>query len=93
VVEALRGVDIDLEGGRFTTISGPSGSGKSSLLRLIAGLDVPTEGTVEVSGVMFSSLGPAARRRKRRDLIGFVFQRPSDNLIAYLSVGDHARGS
>lgn len=91
VVEALRGVDIDLDGGLFTTISGPSGSGKSSLLRLIAGLDIPNEGTVEVDGVTFSSIGPVARRRKRRDLIGFVFQRPADNLIGYLSVGDHAR--
>lgn len=87
--KALDGVDIDLLAGAVTALTGPSGSGKSSLLRIIAGLDRPDEGTVMVGDVDVTALSAAGRRRLRRRSVGYVFQRPSDNLISYLTVMEH----
>lgn len=92
---ALDDVDADLPVGEVTALTGPSGSGKSSLLRICAGLDEPTAGSVYVGDVAMADLSAAKRRRVRRKLTGYVFQRPSDNLIAYLTVEQHlelARG-
>jgi putative ABC transport system ATP-binding protein len=88
---ALRGVDAEFPTGRLTAVMGPSGSGKSSLLRILSGLDRPTRGTVEVGDVRLSSLGRRARRRFRRECLAHVFQRASDNLISYLTVEEHFR--
>src|SRR5688572_12913609 len=55
-VQALRGVDIALTRGSFTAIMGPSGSGKSTLLHILAGLDSPTSGTVEIAGTRLDTL-------------------------------------
>ena len=49
-VQALRGVDLDIQPAEFTALMGPSGSGKSTLLNLIGGLDKPTAGSVEIEG-------------------------------------------
>ena len=87
-VDALKGIDARFERGTVTAIVGPSGSGKSSLLRILAGLDRPTEGSVVVGDVDVAAAGPAALRRLRRR-IGYMFQRPSDNLISYLTVAEH----
>jgi len=73
-VDALRGVDVDIEGGRLTAVMGPSGSGKSTLMHILAGLDKPTGGTVNIQGTEITSLGDDALTRLRRDHIGFVFQ-------------------
>jgi putative ABC transport system ATP-binding protein len=73
-VEALRGVSIGIEAGRMTAIMGPSGSGKSTLMHLLAGLDVPTEGTVVVDGVDITTLSEKKLTLLRRETIGFVFQ-------------------
>ena len=54
-VDALRGVDVRLEQGSYTAIMGPSGSGKSTLLHIMAGLDRPTEGWVEIDGTRWTA--------------------------------------
>lgn len=88
-VHALRGVDVLFPAGSVTAVVGPSGSGKSSLLRIIAGMDRATAGQVVVGGTDLSALSDAKRRRIRRQQVGYVFQRPSENLVSYLSVREH----
>ena len=83
-VDALRGVDIQVQRGEFVSIVGPSGCGKSTLLHLLGGLARPTSGTIVVDGVEISSAGDAERTRTRREKIGFVFQR--FNLLPTLTV-------
>ncbi|MCD4523426.1 ABC transporter ATP-binding protein [Nocardioides sp. cx-173] len=86
-VHALRGVDLDLPAGRFTAIMGPSGSGKSTLMHCLAGLDVPTSGTVTVAGTALESLDDTALTLFRREHLGFVFQ--SFNLLPMLTAGQN----
>jgi ABC-type lipoprotein export system ATPase subunit len=88
-VHALRGVDAELPGGAVTAIVGASGSGKSTLLRLLAALERPTEGQVFVGRALVSSLGGKALRGIRGSAVGYVFQRPSDNFVPYLTVAEH----
>ena len=88
---ALSDVSAAFHGGRLAALSGPSGSGKSTLLRILAGLDVPTEGEVTICGVEVSRLNVRSRRRLRRTLVAFLFQKPSDNLVSYLDAGQHLR--
>ena len=90
-IHALADVDADFSAGRVGAVVGPSGSGKSSLLRILAALDRPTEGSVEVGDGWVSEMGARARRRFRRRFVRYVFQRPSDNLVNYLSVEEHMR--
>jgi putative ABC transport system ATP-binding protein len=88
-VHALKGVDAAFPAGSVSAVVGPSGSGKSSLLRILAGLDRPTAGQVQVGDVQLSGLSMSGLRRARRRLLGYVFQRPADNLIPYLTVAEH----
>lgn len=69
-------VDVDLEParGRFTAIIGPSGSGESTLMRVLAGLDRPTAGTVHLDGVEITRPKEKEPTRLRREKLGFVFQ-------------------
>src|SRR5687768_9824094 len=73
-VDALDGVSVSFERGRFAAIMGPSGSGKSTLMHVLAGLDRPTGGSVVVDGRELSGLDDEALTRLRRDKLGFVFQ-------------------
>ncbi len=73
-VDALDGVSVDFERGRFAAIMGPSGSGKSTLMHVLAGLDRPTGGSVVVDGSELSELDDEALTELRRDKLGFVFQ-------------------
>jgi putative ABC transport system ATP-binding protein len=73
-VDALRGVTIHVPRGQFAAVMGPSGSGKSTLMHILAGLDRPTGGSVEVAGRQIGTLGDNELTRLRRDHVGFVFQ-------------------
>jgi ABC-type lipoprotein export system ATPase subunit len=88
-VRALRGVTARFESGVITAVVGPSGSGKSSLLRLLAGIDRPTSGTVWVGGIRVDRASARARRRLRRNVVGYVFQRSSDNFFPHLTIREH----
>ena len=90
-VHALHDVTCRFPRGVVTAIVGPSGSGKSSLLRLIAGMDRPNSGSLVVEGRDVGRGSAKARRRLRRDLVGYIYQRPSDNFLAHLTVGEHLR--
>jgi putative ABC transport system ATP-binding protein len=82
-VEAVRGVSLEVPAGQFTAIMGPSGSGKSTLMHLLAGLDRPNEGTVEIAGEDITSMGDKQLTLLRRKHIGFVFQ--AFNLVPTLN--------
>ena len=82
-VHALKGIDALFPAGEVTAVVGPSGSGKSSLLRILGCVDRPTAGQVRIEDVDVSAASPARRRAIRRRLIGYLFQRPSDNLVPY----------
>ncbi len=73
-VNVLTDVSLEVPAGQFLAIAGPSGSGKSTLLGLIAGLDQPTAGRIEVAGVDITGLDEDGLARFRRDHVGYVFQ-------------------
>ncbi|MBV9204479.1 MAG: ABC transporter ATP-binding protein [Actinobacteria bacterium] len=73
-VRALRGVDLTVAACEFLAIMGPSGCGKSTLLNLVAGLDVPDEGTITVAGEEVTGRGEDELARLRRKHMGIVFQ-------------------
>jgi putative ABC transport system ATP-binding protein len=86
-VDALRGVSVDIAPGKGTAVMGPSGSGKSTLMHILAGLDKPTDGVVEVAGTEITTLGDNDLTKLRREHIGFVFQ--FFNLLPMLSAKEN----
>ena len=90
-VRALKGLSAEVPASSLLAVVGPSGSGKSSLLRLIAGLDRPTSGTLVVEGTSVHDASARTLRRFRRATVGYLFQRPSDNFLPHLTVGEHLR--
>ena len=84
IVKAVDGIDFEMEQGSFTAIVGSSGSGKTTLLRMLGGLLVPTEGSVEVDGVDLSGMTDEELTIFRRRKVGFVFQ--DYNLIPNLTI-------
>ena len=84
---ALSNVDLTVERGEFVAIMGASGSGKSTMLHLIAGLTRPTSGEVELEGVKIGKMGDRALTIFRRRRIGIVFQ--SYNLIPHLTAEEN----
>jgi putative ABC transport system ATP-binding protein len=82
-VRVLEDLDLDVPTGSYEALMGPSGSGKTTLLNLIAGLDRPSNGSVEVAGKRLDGLGEGALAKWRSSTIGFVFQ--SYNLLPVLT--------
>jgi len=87
LVDALDGVTLRIEPGERVAITGPSGCGKSTLLGLIAGLDVPTSGTVSIDDREISSMSGEERASIRRHEVGLVFQ--SDDLLPFLTATEN----
>ena len=87
LVDALDGVTLRIEPGERVAITGPSGCGKSTLLGLIAGLDVPTSGTVSIDDREISSMPGEDRASIRRHEVGLVFQ--SDDLLPFLTATEN----
>src|SRR5947209_11817073 len=83
-IRAVDGVSLDIPAGEFLALLGASGSGKSSLLNLIAGLDSPTSGSVVVDGKDLGRLSREELAQYRRHVVGMVFQ--SFNLVPRMSV-------
>lgn len=73
-IQALRGVSLQVEPGEYVSITGPSGCGKSTMLNLLAGLDVPTSGTLSVFGTELSCLNQNQLARWRGANVGIIFQ-------------------
>jgi putative ABC transport system ATP-binding protein len=82
-VEALKGIDLEVEEGEFISIMGPSGSGKSTLLNLIGCLDQPTDGIYELDGNRVEKLNDFQLSEIRNNFLGFVFQ--NFNLLSTLN--------
>lgn len=72
--QVLKGITYSLRDGEYVAIMGESGVGKSTLLNLIAGLDAPDSGEIEIDGVMMSALDDDAATALRREKFGFIFQ-------------------
>jgi putative ABC transport system ATP-binding protein len=86
-VDALRGVDLEVEKGKLTAVMGPSGSGKSTLMHILAALDKPTSGTVSLAGTRLDDLNDTQITKLRRQHIGFIFQ--FFNLLPMLSAEEN----
>jgi putative ABC transport system ATP-binding protein len=82
-IRVLSDLDLEIASGEFLALMGPSGSGKSTLLNLLAGLDRPSSGTIEVAGERIDNLGRAQLAHWRARHVGFVFQ--FYNLLPVLS--------
>ncbi|MCZ6835441.1 MAG: ABC transporter ATP-binding protein [Planctomycetota bacterium] len=87
VVPALKGIDLEIIDPGFYAIMGPSGSGKSTLLHLLAALDRPDAGSIELDGVRIDTLNETQLTQFRRHQIGIVFQQY--NLISTMSALDN----
>jgi len=83
-VEAVKGVNFEIERGDFISIAGPSGSGKTTILNMIGCIDTPTEGVVEIEGQATNGLSDREITSLRHRTIGFIFQ--SFNLVPVLDV-------
>jgi putative ABC transport system ATP-binding protein len=90
-VVALDGVDKEFPAGKVTTVVGPSGSGKSSLLRILALVDRPSTGSVRIRREEVGCVGVRGRRLLRRTEIGYLFQDPAANLVASLDATEQLR--
>ncbi len=83
-VVALQGLDFSMKKGDFISIVGKSGAGKSTLLQILAGLETPSAGQVEVAGVDLTDLTPKQRVNYYRRGVGFLWQDFTRNLLPYL---------
>jgi putative ABC transport system ATP-binding protein len=88
-VDALRGVSLAVRAGELVAVMGPSGSGKSTLMHLLAALDTPTSGDVEIAGQRVGGLSDRQVTLLRREHIGFVFQ--FFNLLPMLNAEENVK--
>ena len=88
-VSALRGLDLEVEEGELISLIGPSGAGKTTLINILAGMDIPTGGAVLIKGVHIDRLTEKQRRKFRYENIGLVNQFTSKNLFTHLSVREN----
>jgi len=87
IIRAADGVNLTIEPGEFVALLGASGSGKSTLLNLIAGLDQPTSGSIDVLGRDLAKMNSAQLARYRRETVGMIFQ--SFNLIPTMKLEEN----
>ncbi len=84
-VQALQGLDLLVANGELTALIGAAGSGKSTLMNILAGLDTPTAGAVWVADHNLGAMTPKERLAYRRSVVGFIWQQTSRNLLPYLT--------
>jgi ABC-type lipoprotein export system ATPase subunit len=84
-VQALQGLDLLIGEGELVALVGASGSGKSTLMNILAGLDVPTAGSVKVAGQDLAAMNSRQRLAYRRQTVGFIWQQTTRNLLPYLN--------
>ena len=88
-VDALKGVSLEVPAGELTAVMGPSGSGKSTLMHILAGLDEPTSGEVEIAGETLNGMSDKELTLLRRRHIGFIFQ--FFNLLPMLTAEENVK--
>jgi ABC-type lipoprotein export system ATPase subunit len=84
-VQALQGLDLLVAEGELTALIGAAGSGKSTLMNILAGLDTPTAGSVRVAGHDLAAATAKDRLAYRRGVVGFIWQQASRNLLPYMT--------
>jgi peptide/nickel transport system ATP-binding protein len=88
-VVALQGLDLEVQKGEMMALVGPSGSGKSTLLNVMGGLDTPSVGQITVGEYDLLNLDARQRVRYKREVVGFLWQQPTRNLLAYISAREN----
>ncbi|MBG6079950.1 ABC transporter ATP-binding protein [Rubrivivax gelatinosus] len=86
-IPVLEGIDLDVHAGEFVALMGPSGSGKSTLLNLVAGIDKPSAGTIEIAGTDIATLDEGQLADWRAANVGFIFQ--FYNLLPVLTAAEN----
>jgi len=84
-VQALQGLDLLIAEGELTALIGAAGSGKSTLMNILSGLDTPTAGSVWVAGQNLGAMTAKERLAYRRSVTGFIWQQTSRNLLPYMT--------
>jgi ABC-type lipoprotein export system ATPase subunit len=84
-VQALQGLDLLIAEEELTALIGAAGSGKTTLMNILAGLDIPTAGTARVAGHDLAAATAKERLAYRRSIVGFTWQQASRNLLSYMT--------